>query len=100
MQEPQVAVEHVAVEQREVIQLPRTAVDARRRPVPRRIGVRDPLRERQAGRVRRRVRRRLLRDESRYRGAETENGNGETLLHRFLTWSRPSETSSAGCENG
>ena len=49
MQKPQVRVDHVAVEQGEETELAGAAVDARGRPVARRIGVRDPLGQRQAG---------------------------------------------------
>ena len=91
MQKPQVRVDHVAAEQGEETELAGAAVDARGRPVARRIGVRDPLGQRQAGRIRRGIRRGrrrtgagLLRDDGCDRRSEEEQGHRKTLLHHAL----------------
>ena len=84
MQKPQVGVEHVAVEQREVVQLARSSVDARRRSIAGGIVMRDPLGERQARGIGCRIRGRLLRDQGNHRRAEAEGGNRKRLLHHAL----------------
>src|SRR5207248_6813820 len=90
MKKPEIRVERVTVEQREIIQLARPAMDPGRRPVACGVVVRDSLSQRQTRRVGRWIGGRripgpaLLHDGGRCRPAEDDQNNREKLRHETL----------------